>query len=160
MISVAVVGRCGVSQSSTRHLTLPILYAPQKSFSRICQVAPVWTPPRPIRGMCGGGRSVWSRKSVWSRSSTRQSTLPVVRAHLDAPRRAVEHLRFLESRAVHHGVGNLVSAGALGWVRFAGACWLQSLAAHSAPRVCHLRSYFKQTPFSCRYICRDIPTEM
>jgi len=98
---------------------------------------------------------------VWSRSSTRQSTLPVVRAHLDAPRRAVEHLRFLESRAVHHGVGNLVSAGALGWVRYTGARWLQSLAADSAPpRVCHLRSYFKHTPFSSRYICRDIPTEM
>jgi len=147
------------SQSSTRHLTLPILYAQQKSFSRICQVAPLWTP-RPIRGMCGGGRSVWSRKSVWSRSSTRQSTLPVVRAHLDAPRRAVEHLRFLESRAVHHGVGNLVSAGALGWVRYTGAYWLQSLTADSAPGCCHLRSYFKHTLFSCRYICRDIPTEI
>jgi len=42
----------------------------------------------------------------------------VVRAHLDAPRRAVEHLLFLESRPVRRGVGNLVSAGALGWVRF------------------------------------------
>jgi len=37
---------------------------------------------------------------------------------MEAPRRAVEHLQFLESRPVHHGVGNLVSAGALGWVRF------------------------------------------
>lgn len=41
-----------------------------------------------------------------------------MRAHLDAPRRAVEHLLFLETRPVRRGVGNLVSAGALGWVRF------------------------------------------
>ena len=43
------------------------------------------------------------------------SSVPV---HLDAPRRSIEHLLFLESRPVHRGVGNLVSAGAGGWVRF------------------------------------------
>jgi len=43
---------------------------------------------------------------------------PAVRSHLDAPRRAIEHLLFLESRPVRRGVGNLVSAGAGGWVRF------------------------------------------
>jgi len=37
---------------------------------------------------------------------------------LDAPQRSIEHLLFLESRSVRRGVGNLVSAGAYGWVRF------------------------------------------
>lgn len=41
-----------------------------------------------------------------------------MRAHLDAPRRTIEQLLFLESRPVRRGVGNLVSAGAGGWVRF------------------------------------------
>jgi len=44
--------------------------------------------------------------------------LAAVTAHLNTPRRSVEHLLFLESRPVRPGVGNLVSAGALGWVRF------------------------------------------
>jgi len=37
---------------------------------------------------------------------------------MNAPRHVVEHLLFLESRPVRRGVGNLVSAGAGGWVRF------------------------------------------
>jgi len=55
----------------------------------------------------------------WQRSVSsggdQQST---VRSHIDAPRRSIEHLLFLESRTVRRGVGNLVSAGAGGWVRF------------------------------------------
>ena len=53
-----------------------------------------------------------------SQRSVSPGQQPAVRAHLDAPRRAVEHLLFLESRPVRRGVGNLVSAGAGGWVRF------------------------------------------
>lgn len=50
-------------------------------------------------------------------SASERGQHATLRAHLDAPQRAVEQLLFLESRPVHRGVGNLVSAGALGWVR-------------------------------------------
>lgn len=56
--------------------------------------------------LCGNDRSL------------RRKTLSTVGSHINAPRRAVEHLLFLESRPVRRGVGNLMSAGAGGWVRF------------------------------------------